>query len=146
MRTKYLLPPLMLCWALQSHADDNVIGYIKTVNGSAELISEGNVSKAEVGSAVRLGNVLQTGDDGSLGVTFKDDTVMSVGPNTSLKVDEYLYAPAQGQLKLVANLMKGTLHYISGVIAKLKPEAIAVKTPSATIGVRGTRFVVKAGD
>lgn len=146
MQMKHLLSPLLLSCAIQSHADDSVIGYIKTVSGSADLISEGNANKAEIGSAVRLGNVLQTGDDGALGVTFKDDTVMSVGPNTSLKVDEYLYAPAQGQLKLVANLMKGTLHYISGVIAKLKPEAIAVRTPSATIGVRGTRFVVKAGD
>jgi hypothetical protein len=131
---------------MQSQADDSVIGYIKTVNGEAELLNLGAVNPAQVGSPVQIGNVLRTGDNGSIGVTFKDDTVMSIGNNTTLTIEEYLYSPTNNQLKLVANLVKGTLHYISGVIAKLRPDAILVKTPTSTIGVRGTRFVVKAGD
>jgi hypothetical protein len=74
-------------------------------------------------------------------VTFKDNTVMSFGPDTELTVDEYLYAPAKGQLGISARLDKGTLTYISGVIAKLKPEAVSVKTPAGIIGVRGTSFM-----
>jgi hypothetical protein len=79
-------------------------------------------------------------------VTFKDDTVMSFGPDTEMTVDEYLYAPAKGQLKLATRLDKGTLTYVSGVIAKLKPDAVSVKTPSGIIGVRGTSFMVKVDD
>jgi hypothetical protein len=45
-------------------------------------------------------------------------------------------------LKLWATISKGTLQYVSGVIAKLKPDAVAVRTPTGVIGVRGTRFVV----
>jgi hypothetical protein len=78
-----------------------------------------------------------------LGVTFKDSTVMSFGPSTELTVDEYLYAPAQSSLRLDVNLLKGTLNYVSGVIAKLRPDAVSVKTPAGIIGVRGTQFVAR---
>jgi hypothetical protein len=78
-----------------------------------------------------------------MGVTFKDETVMSFGPDTEFVVDEYLYAPAQGKLKLGSKLAKGSLNYVSGVISKLQPDAVTVRTPSGTIGVRGTQFVVK---
>jgi hypothetical protein len=63
-----------------------------------------------------------------------------------LTVDEYLYDPAQNQLKLGTSLARGTLNYVSGVIAKLKPEAVAVKTPTGIIGVRGTQFVARVED
>jgi hypothetical protein len=67
--------------------------------------------------------------------------MMSFGPDTEIVVDEYLYAPGKGDLKLGATLTRGTLQYISGVIAKLKPDAVSVKTPVGIIGVRGTRYV-----
>lgn len=119
------------------------IGYVKTVSGEAFVTTEGARRKAELGSAIFMGSVLQTGARSSLGVTFKDDTVMSFGPETQLTVDEYLYAPTQGKLKFGSRLTKGTLNYISGGIAKLKPDAVTVGTPTGTIGVRGTHFVVK---
>ena len=81
-----------------------------------------------------------------MGVTFKDETVMSFGPDTELTVDEYLYTPSQGKLKLGSKLTKGSLNYVSGVIAKLQPDAVSVATPTGTIGVRGTQFVVKIED
>ena len=71
---------------------------------------------------------------------------MSFGPDTELTVDEYLYAPAQGQLQLTTKLARGSLNYVSGVIAKLKPEAVQVKTPTGIIGVRGTQFVARVED
>jgi len=68
---------------------------------------------------------------------------MSFGPDTQLTVDEYLFAPTQGKLKLGARMDQGSLNYVSGVIAKLKPDAVNVKTPTGTIGVRGTQFLVR---
>jgi len=138
--------PLALCTnALFAtvQADPNSIGFVKIVEGEATITTAGTSVAAKPGASLYLGNVLKTGKDGSLGVTFKDNTVMSFGPDTEVTVDEYLYAPANDELKLVARLAKGTLHYISGVIAKLKPEAVSVKTPTGVIGVRGTRFLVK---
>lgn len=122
------------------------IGYVKTVTGEAWVSTAGQRSKAAPGTPVLLGSQLKTLANASLGVTFKDNTVMSFGPDTELTVDEYLYAPAQGQLRLGTSLAKGSLNYVSGVIAKLKPEAVTVKTPSGIIGVRGTQFVAKVED
>jgi hypothetical protein len=129
--------------ATAAQAQQTPIGFVKTVSGDAAVLTDGKRQAARLGTPVFLGSVLQTGPRGGMGVTFKDDTVMSFGPDTQLTVDEYLYAPSQGKLKLGAQLTRGTLNYISGSIAKLKPEAVSVGTPTGTIGVRGTQFVVK---
>lgn len=137
------LASLLLVLSFHAHADTNVIGYVKTIKGEASVITAGQTTKAIVGTPVYVGSVLKTGSGASLGITFKDNTVMSFGPDTELTVDEYLYAPNKGKLKLGASLAKGTLAYLSGAIAKIKPEGVTVKTPTGTIGVRGTHFVVR---
>jgi hypothetical protein len=136
---------LLMAWPQFSHAQTAAepVGYVKTVTGDAWVTTAGLRVKAEPGTSVQLGSQLKTGKAATLGVTFKDNTVMSFGGDTELTVDDYLYAPAQGQLRLGASLSKGSLNYVSGVIAKLKPEAVSVKTPAGIIGVRGTQFLVK---
>ena len=126
-----------------AHAQSEPIGFVKTVTGDAWVSTAGQRVKAQPGSAILLGTELKTAARSTMGVTFKDNTVMSFGPDTELTVDEYLYAPAQGQLKLGTRLGKGSLNYVSGVIAKLKPDAVTIKTPSGIIGVRGTQFVAR---
>lgn len=122
-------------------AQDSVIGYVKTVQPDATMVVGGKSIKALPGMPVQTGYVLKTGPQGSMGVTFRDNTIMSFGPDTELVVDEYLYAPGKGDLKLGASMARGSLQYISGVIARLKPEAVTLKTPVGIIGVRGTRYV-----
>jgi hypothetical protein len=129
------LPP---AWAAQE-----TIGYVKTVSGNAAVIDAGNAIAAKAGTPIKMGNALKTGPGGTMGVTFKDNTVMSFGPDTELTVDEYLYAPGKNDLKFGSTMSKGSLQVVSGVIAKLKPQAVTMKTPGGMIGVRGTRFLVK---
>ena len=124
-------------------APEEPIGYVKTSEGEAMLLVADKMVPANAGMPVLLGNVLKTGKQGSMGVTFKDNTMMSIGPDTQIVVDEYLYAPGKGDLKLGARMKRGSLHFISGVIAKLRPENVSIKTPTGVIGVRGTRFLVK---
>lgn len=138
-----LILPLLLSFSLSAFASSNTVGIVKTVKGDAMVISNGQQVQAKVGTPIASGDVLKTGSGASMGVTFKDNTVMSFGPDTELTVDEYIYAPSKGNLKLGATIKKGTLAYLSGAIAKLKPEAVSVRTPTGTIGVRGTHFVVK---
>ncbi|OYU45864.1 MAG: hypothetical protein CFE44_05260 [Burkholderiales bacterium PBB4] len=134
---------VVLCLPLlsQAQASASTVAYVKTVTGVAWVTTASQRVRAEPGVAIAIGSQLKTEPQASLGVTFKDNTVMSFGPDTELTVDEFVYAPAQGQLGLVASLAKGSLNYISGVIAKLKPDAVSVKTPTGIIGVRGTHFV-----
>ena len=124
-------------------AQDNVIGYVKTASASASVLSNGQLVPATPGMALQVGQVLKTGSPGSMGVTLKDNTTLSIGPNTELAIDDYLFAPSKGDLGLAAKLSKGSLYYISGAIAKLKPESVNIKTPTGMIGVRGTQFLAK---
>lgn len=137
---------LLLAGTMHGAMANEPVGYIKTLTGNATVTTGANKVKAAVGGPVFQGSQIQTSAASSLGVTFKDNTIMSFGPDTQLTVDEYLYNPNQGQLKFGSKLTKGTLNYVSGAIAKLSPEAVAVKTPTGTIGVRGTHFVVKVDD
>ena len=122
------------------------IGFVKTVAGDASVSSQGKSEKANIGTPVFTGSILKTEAGASMGVIFRDETVMSFGPNTEFAVDEYLYAPSQGKLKLASKMTKGSMNYVSGVIAKLEPESVSVKTPTGMIGIRGTNFLVKVED
>ena len=119
------------------------VGLVKTVAGEATVSDGGKAVKALPGTPIRNGSVLKTSAKATMGVTFKDNTVMSFGPDTELVVDEFLYAPAKGNLKFGSRMTRGSLEVVSGVIAKLKPEAVDLKTPTGTIGIRGTHFLVK---
>lgn len=144
MRLAFLAIALVL--ATGAIADEAPVGFVKNVTGEASVTTNGQKKTAEPGTPIHTGSVLRTGTRSSLGITFKDETVMSFGPDTELTIDEYLYAPAQGKLKLGSRLAKGTLNYVSGVIAKLQPEAVSVATPTGTIGIRGTQFVVRVDE
>jgi hypothetical protein len=123
--------------------DRPAVGHVKTVKGEATVSTDGQVVNAQPGTPLHAGSVLSTKGASSMGVVFGDNTLMSFGPNTVLTVDEYLYEPGAGQLRLGARIGKGTLNYVSGAIARLQPDAVTVKTPSGTIGVRGTQFLLK---
>ena len=136
----------MATLSLGSVAQNTGVGYVKTVTGDAWVTTTGQRINAAPGTPILVGSHLRTAPGATLGITFKDNTLMSFGPDTELTVDEFLYAPAQGQLQLTTRLARGSLNYVSGVIAKLKPEAVQVKTPTGIIGVRGTQFVAKVED
>ncbi len=127
-------------------ADDSIIGFVKTAEGEASVLLAGKTVKAVPGTPVQRSAILRTGKPGSLGVTLKDNTMLSIGPDTELIIDEFLYAPAKGDFKLGVNMRKGSLNYVSGMIAKLKPEVVTVRTPTGNIGVRGTHFVVAVAE
>ena len=124
------------------------VGRVKTLTGTATISSPtSNPSQtvaAEVGTPLFLGSTIKTEKNASLGLTFKDGTVLSLGSDTRLTVDAFLFDPNQNQYQFGIHLGKGVLHYLSGAIAKARPDGVSVKTPTAVIGVRGTHFVVKA--
>ncbi|SPE29144.1 conserved hypothetical protein [Candidatus Sulfopaludibacter sp. SbA6] len=89
-----------------------------------------------------LNDILQTSADGLLGVILQDGTRISIGPNTELKIDRFLYEPAEGKFGLLLRLGRGVLAYISGKIAQFSPDSVTVETPVGVLGLRGTHFAV----
>jgi hypothetical protein len=134
-----------LCRATPLFAQDQAAGYVKTVMGTAFIVRAGEPRPAEPGQPILEGDALRTGGDGQLGVSMKDQTRVSLGPNTDLTIAQFMYAPADGRLGFVMRIVSGVLSYISGRIAKLAPESIRIETPSAIVGVRGTHLLIGVG-
>jgi len=117
------------------------IGRVKTLEGIVYVERDGSRDILSAGDRVMLGDWLETDGSGSVGIAFRDNTIISIGPRTRLLLREYAFAPADDQLGFALDLVRGTLLYISGIIAKLLPDAVEVRTPASTVAVRGTRFL-----
>ena len=118
-------------------------GRIKLASGQVFVVRGGTSTPAEVGQAVLQSDTLRTGADGRLGVTLRDDTRVSLGPGSEVRLDSFLYTPAEGRLGLVLNFVRGIAVYVSGKIAKLAPDSIRLETPGAIVGVRGTTVAIQ---
>jgi hypothetical protein len=92
---------------------------------------------------INQGDSIQTGSKSNAGLIFEDDTVVSLGSNSEMSIEEFLFDPAKKKLSFTTRLFKGTFSFISGQIAKLAPDNVKLETPDATLGVRGTKFLVK---
>jgi hypothetical protein len=119
------------------------VGTIKTVTGEAFVERLAERLPASAGDYLLQGDTLITGKDSSMGVIFRDDTLLSLGPASRVTIDTFVFDPAKDHLDFLTKVNKGTVQFISGQIAKLKPGGMAVETPLSTIGIRGTRFLIK---
>jgi hypothetical protein len=122
---------------------DGEIARVKTFQGSVQIERTGKALPVNRDEKIYKGDTLKTGADGSMGITFRDNTLLSLGPDSTVIMNEFLFDPAQGKLSIVTRIIKGTAAYLSGIIAKLSPQSIRFETPVATVGFRGTRFLVK---
>jgi hypothetical protein len=141
------LPCLMHAWplaallaGLPALADD--VGLVKVARGQVTIDRQGQTAPARVGMSVAAADVVRTGGDGSVGITMRDDSLLSAGPNSVLTLDRFEYDPTTQQGRFDASLQRGTLAVVSGRIARQSPSSMTVRTPSAVLGVRGTDFVV----
>jgi hypothetical protein len=129
--------------APMTKAQSPQIAQVKTVSGQV-FIQRGSARQAvKVGDPVFEKDTIDTGADGSIGITFIDNTVMSAGPNSEIALEDYKFDSNNFKGSMLTDLNKGTLSMVSGDIAKSSPSAMKVKTPDAILGVRGTHFVVE---
>jgi hypothetical protein len=135
---------LALAIAQPARAEDRPIGFIKTLSGTVMVMRRGTVISAVPAMPVYRADWLLTSADGELGVTFRDDTRIALGPNSRLQLKHFVFRPAALEYGFILRLVYGTLEFISGLTAKLAPDAISIETPGFTVGVRGTRILVRA--
>jgi hypothetical protein len=137
---------LMLLLALAGPAaaqQSPACGRIKLASGAASIVRAGSQLPAKVGEVVFEADALRTGSDGRLGVTLKDETRISLAPNSEVRLDRFLYAPSEGRLAFTLRIVRGLAAYVSGRIARLAPDAVRLETPTAIVGVRGTRLAIR---
>jgi len=128
-----------------SSADDT-IGIVTEAKGDAYVIRGGEQQVPWVGFKLKINDILSTGRDGAIGVIFNDESTLSIGTNSELTVTEYVFNPEQSQFSFVVKMVRGTVAYLSGLIAKINPEAARFITPSGSIGIRGTKMLIQVED
>jgi len=118
------------------------IGRVKRVSGSVWLDRAGQSQTVLPGMTLQVGDRLRTGADGMAGVTLADDSLLTAGHNSQLLINDFQFNTTTHEGGMLATLSKGSLHVVTGLIAKKAPEKVNFKTPSVVLGVRGTEFVV----
>jgi hypothetical protein len=126
------------------HADMSVAGFIKTLEGSGEVLRGNAALPASVGDVLQVGDTVTTGEQSTLGIMLEDDTTLSMGPNSRLELNDFAFAPKDELFSIAVRLLKGSFAYMSGVIGRLAPDKVRIETPDAVIAIHGTHFVVKA--
>jgi hypothetical protein len=139
-RTLACALPLALLLTVARAADD--VGQIKVAKGQVSVDRSGRALPAQVGMGLAAADVVKTGADGSAGITMRDDSRLSIGPNSVLVLERFEFDSTTHQGRFDSRLDRGTLAVVSGRLARQSPETMTVRTPSAVLGVRGTEFAV----
>jgi hypothetical protein len=132
-----LTPPLAACADAQ---DLSRAGSVNAVENDADIVSATGTVKAVIGTDVNMKDELRTGPNARLQVTFRDNTVLTLGENASVVVDTYVYDPDKSTGEAVLQATRGAFRFVTGRLKELKQKKIAVSTPFADIGIRGTEF------
>jgi hypothetical protein len=118
-------------------------GIVRSLQGAPVIVRAGTATPAAKGARVEKGDTVKTGPADTIGIVFSDDTVLTLGPGTAIAIDDYAFDPLGKQLSFVARILRGTVRYISGQIAKLRPPAVRLTMPAGTIGIRGTDVLIR---
>ena len=142
-----VLTALLALTAGSALADDDAppAGSVKSSTGLAQVARDKAAPVAlNPGDRIFEKDVLTTDAQGSLGLVMRDNSVLSLGPESRLVVERFQFAPERGALASILRLAKGSAACVTGEIAKLSPQTVQVLTPTAAIGIRGTHFLVHA--
>lgn len=119
------------------------IGSIMALKGNAEIKRSDTTIKAKTGMDIEEQDEIITQDKTRLQVMLNDETVVTIGANSSFSFEEFSQEAQNEKLSMRAN--RGFFRSVTGQIGKLAPERFKVKTASATIGIRGTDFSGEIG-
>ena len=137
-----LVPFLALCFlSTTAVAAELSVGMISRVQNPAEVVSGETASAARVGTVVHMKDELRTGSEGRLQVTFRDNTVLTLGENATVVIDRYVFDPENSVGEASFNAARGALRFASGgKLTHLNKSDVKVTTPVAELGIRGTDF------
>ncbi len=139
MRNSALVPllGLLACLALPPAVSAAPTGTAMGVDPDATAKTASATRTLVVGTDIFIGDVVATGPSGQVQILFSDRTELVVGPRSSLTIEDYLLRENGSAGKLAVNALAGTFRFVTGNAPK---DRYLIKTPTGTIGVRGTAF------
>ena len=141
MSKKFLISVFFLLIFISKSFSNEFIGVIGVAIG--EINNQKN-EKLLNGSKVFYGDTIFVKSKSNAQILFLDETVLTVGEDTELTIDDFVYDPKTNDGNFVTNIKSGTVKFITGKISKKNPDNLEVKMPAGTLGARGTEFVVQS--
>ena len=139
---KFLLFLFFITLSISSYAE---VGSVVEVTGTA-VINRNNSNEYVVkGTKIEVNDRVIT-KNGRLKIKFQDDTTVILTESSSLLIDDFVYSPSSKYGRLGLKATSGTVRYVSGKIAHTNPNAVKITTPTATVAVRGTDFVMSVAE
>lgn len=121
-------------------------GIVKIIAGEVRVRDAQGERLLKSGDAVFAGDRLMSGKEGSASVVLRDGTTLVLANNSQLEIQKFTFDATTQNGSIWVNLMEGSLRMLTGLIAKVNPDAIQVKTKTLSVGVRGTDFIVETED
>lgn len=119
-------------------------GIFKSVKGVVSVERSGTNILPKVGDKFFESDTIKTAVNATAGLIFNDNTLISVGPKTEFSIKEYKFEPSEKKGRFTGKLGSGTVACMSGLIAKMNPGSMKMESKTATLGIRGTYFVLEA--
>ena len=116
--------------------------FIGVIGAAIGDIKNQNNEKLTNGSKIFYGDTIISETQSNAEILFLDQTVLTLGEDTELTIDEFIYDPESQDGSFVSDVKSGTVKFITGQISKKNPDNLEVKIPSGTLGARGTEFIV----
>jgi hypothetical protein len=117
------------------------VGSVATLQGTASVTRNNATSALALRDPVYKSDVLQTNVDGTLGITFDDETTFTLKPNTRLAVDEFVYQEGGPDNAAIFNVVRGTAAFVAAEVAHTGN--MKIDTPTSSLGIRGTTGLVE---
>ncbi|MDW3206529.1 MAG: FecR domain-containing protein [Alphaproteobacteria bacterium] len=137
-----MVPDTQIAQSGTSDALGEAAGVVDNMKGEVIAIRGGVEVELGAGDSIYEGDVLVTGADSAVGIIFTDDSTMSMGGGARISIDEMVYNADSGSGSQLFDVVQGAFVFASGQIGKDDPENVQVRTPVATIGIRGTKYAV----
>ena len=147
-----VLSAMLLALGLDAAGAQDQAGVSAAVRGEVQFVAAAAPRNAVIGrklasgEPIFMGDRIATGAESSLQLMLLDETTLSIGPSSSVTVDNFVYDPTRGSGKVTLNVARGAFRFISGRIARDEPRNVEIRTPAGTIGIRGTIVVGRVDD
>lgn len=142
MANRLICLSVLLFFATASYSAER-IGLVKTYDPVASAIRNGVEVSLKVGSEIFEGDTIVTDSNGAVGIIFTDGAVLTLGPSGKLIVENFLFKPAEKNVSFISRIIKGTVAFASGAIGRISPGSVQFETPTATLGLRGTKILIE---
>lgn len=121
-------------------------GTMKIVQGQAQVADARGERTLKPGDAIASADSISTGADSAASVVLRDGTTMVLGANSRVELKNFAYDSTTQEGNVLVSVLRGSMRMLTGLIGKTRPDSIKVTTPTSTIGILGTDFIVEVAE